>query len=104
MLGHHELVKLLAEKGNSMMTNATNLTNGMGYSPLHLACAWNQLEVVRNLIINGADIQLKTLHGEKPIDIAKRYQFEQIVEYLEWIGKENRKKFEKKQTDFFFCK
>jgi len=30
MLGHHETVKLLAEKGATMMTNGINLTNGMG--------------------------------------------------------------------------
>jgi hypothetical protein len=30
MLGHHETVKLLAEKGSTMMTNGINLTNGMG--------------------------------------------------------------------------
>jgi hypothetical protein len=30
MLGHHESVKLLAEKGTTMMTNGINLSNGMG--------------------------------------------------------------------------
>lgn len=30
MLGHHDVVKLLAEKNVAMMTNGVNLTNGMG--------------------------------------------------------------------------
>jgi hypothetical protein len=32
MLGHHEAVKLLAEKSATMMTNGINLTNGTGKS------------------------------------------------------------------------
>ena len=29
-----------------------------------------------------------TINGEKPIDIAKRYHYDEIVQYLEWIGKQ----------------
>ncbi len=58
----------------------------IGYSSLHLACVWNQLEVVKNLIATGGDIDLKTTNGEKPIDIARRYHYNELVDYLEWIG------------------
>lgn len=110
MLGHHDTVKLLAEKGSTMMTNGINLTNGMGtlkkqektntcsiykylfffrigYSCLHLACVWNQLDAVKNIIATGGDIDQKTINGERPIDIAKRYQHNELIEYLQWIGK-----------------
>ena len=39
------------------------------------------------MIAAGAEIELKTMHGEKPIDIARRYHHEQLVTYLQWIGK-----------------
>lgn len=58
-----------------------------GYSCLHLACAWNQLESVQNIIAAGGDIEMKTIHGEKPIDIAQRYHYDELVQYLQWIGK-----------------
>ncbi|CAF3918144.1 unnamed protein product [Rotaria magnacalcarata] len=90
MLGHHETVKLLAEKNVTMMTNGINLTNGMGYSSLHLACAWNQLESVKHIIAVGGDIEQKTMHGEKPIDIARRYHHSDLVDYLEWIAIRNK--------------
>ncbi|CAF3948503.1 unnamed protein product [Rotaria sp. Silwood2] len=89
MLGHHEAVKLLAERGATMMTNGINLTNGMGYSSLHLACVWNQLESVKYIISAGGDIEHKTVNGEKPIDIARRYHHNDLVDYLEWIAIRN---------------
>ncbi|CAF3242462.1 unnamed protein product [Rotaria socialis] len=90
MLGHHETVKLLAEKNATMMTNGINLANGMGYSSLHLACAWNQLESIKHIIAVGGDIEQKTIHGEKPIDIARRYHHNDLVDYLEWIAIRNK--------------
>lgn len=114
MLGHHETVKILAEKGATMLTDSTNLTNGLGnktkspnrdlffhlsdifssgYSCLHLACAWNQLESVKNIIAAGGDIEMKTINGEKAIDIAQRYHYAELVQYLQWIGKIFRKNF-----------
>jgi hypothetical protein len=36
MLGHHDTVKLLAEKGATMMTNGINLNNGMGKTNLQI--------------------------------------------------------------------
>ena len=59
----------------------------IGYSSLHLACAWNQLESVKHIIAAGGDNEQKTVNGEKPIDIARRYHHHDLVEYLEWIGK-----------------
>ena len=123
MLGHHETVKILAEKGATMMTDSTNLTNGLGkkkkpsrdfsfhlpnifssgYSCLHLACAWNQLESVKNLIAAGGDIEMKTINGEKAIDIAKRYHYDELVQYLEWIGKIFRRIFSRLFLFFFIA-
>lgn len=109
MLGHSETMKLLAERSSTMMTDAINLTNGMGkktcrrktfvdvfsfllflrgYSSLHLACVWNQIECVKHIIATGGDIELETVHGEKPVDIARRYHHDQLVDYLQWIGKD----------------
>ncbi|CAF1129865.1 unnamed protein product [Adineta ricciae] len=90
MLGHSEVVKLLAEKSTAMTTDAINLTNGAGYSCLHLACAWNQLETVKSIIIAGGDINQQTTNGEKPIDVARRYHHDELVEYLEWIATRNQ--------------
>ena len=104
MLGHHDAVKVLAEKGEKMMPNGINVSNGMGtnnhslfperrspvcigYSSLHLACVWNQVEAVRCLIALGGDIEQRTQHGERPIDIAQRYHHDELTDYLRWIGK-----------------
>ncbi|UJR29997.1 hypothetical protein I4U23_017544 [Adineta vaga] len=90
MLGHPDIVKLLAEKSTAMTTDAINLTNGAGYSCLHLACAWNQLETIKSIIAVGGDIDQETVNGEKPIDIARRYHHNELVEYLEWIAIRNK--------------
>jgi ankyrin repeat protein len=105
MLGHDETTKLLAERAATMATDAVNLTNGMGnasrsaahihdehvrvclgYSSVHLACVWNQLESVKQMIDAGGNAELTTIHGDTPMDIARRYGHEQLVAYLQWIG------------------
>ena len=40
-----------------------------GYPPLHGAAQNGQLEVVRLLLRHGADKELKTNYGKKPVDI-----------------------------------
>ncbi|CAF1325981.1 unnamed protein product [Didymodactylos carnosus] len=54
-----------------------------------MACAWGRLESVKHIVTGGADIEFTTIHGEKPIDVAKRYKHTDIVEYLEWIAVRN---------------
>ncbi|CAF0731715.1 unnamed protein product [Adineta steineri] len=90
ILNHHEIVKLLAERSTVMLTDIINLTNGTGYSCLHLACAWNQFDAIKNIVAAGGDVEQETIHGEKPIDIARRYQHNDLVEYLEWIAIRNK--------------
>lgn len=38
---------------------------------------------------NGADIQNRTAHGERPREIALRYQHPECVDFLDWAGRLN---------------
>ena len=39
-----------------------------GYTPLHYAARYGQLEVVQLLLRHGADKELKSNRGHKPVD------------------------------------
>ena len=43
---------------------------------------------MKSIIAAGGDINQQTTNGEKPIDVARRYHHDELVEYLEWIGEQ----------------
>lgn len=58
-----------------------------GYTLLHCAAAWGQLETLKTLIELEADIYATTSRGEKARDIACRYEQTECVAFLDWAGK-----------------
>ncbi|XP_062833827.1 ankyrin repeat domain-containing protein 45 isoform X3 [Anolis carolinensis] len=66
----------------------------LGYTLLHCAAAWGQLETLKTLIDLEADIYATTFRGEKARDIACRYEKMECVEFLDWAeAKQNLRNF-----------
>jgi len=59
-----------------------------GYTAAHFAAAWGQVDCLRVLANNGADMLLKNFHDETPRDIAKRYEKYPCIQYMDWAGSE----------------
>ena len=53
---------------------------------MHHAAAWGKLDVIKALVEGHADMQLRTIHGERPREIAIRYHQNAVTEFLEWAG------------------
>lgn len=52
------------------------------WTPLHYAARQNRLDLAKALILAGADPDLKDEWGRKPKDIAKEYEFEEMLAFL----------------------
>ncbi|XP_059148317.1 ankyrin repeat domain-containing protein 45-like isoform X2 [Physella acuta] len=83
-LGREEIVGLLVERGGEI-----NKTNSKGYTCLHYAAAWGRKNVLKILCDNGGDLQIRTIHNERPRDIAIRYNQEECVNFLDWAEAKN---------------
>ena len=87
-----EIIKLLLAHGAEI-----NKTDKNGQSPLHIAvdisidCTIQSggdqgdepTETIMYLLENGASLQVKDLKGKTPLDWAREYRFEKIVNLLE---------------------
>jgi ankyrin repeat protein len=61
-----------------------------GYTPLHYAAEQGHLDVVKVLISNGADCDLRDKNGETAQDKAEGLGINQIVEYFSYISLHGR--------------
>ena len=77
--GHVDVVKTLLE--NIADVNASRHT---GATALYVAAQEGHIDVVKTLLVNKADVnaRLKGLFGEKPIDVARRNNYSEIVKIL----------------------
>ncbi len=73
-----ETVKFLIQKGAN-----PNTTDKFGQSPLHLAGAIGYKRISELLLEAGAKIDLKTIRGETPLDVAQPEVKEIIASYQE---------------------
>ncbi|KAM6456884.1 ankyrin repeat domain-containing protein 45 isoform 3-T3 [Liasis olivaceus] len=65
-----------------------------GYTLLHCAAAWGQLDTLKTLVELEADIYATTFRGEKAREIANRYKQTECVEFLDWAeAKQNLRNF-----------
>jgi hypothetical protein len=88
-LAQPQLFKVI-EKGNLSDINKAikdganvNEADRFGWTPLHLAAYNGSLEIVKLLVVNGADINTKTYIGERtPLYVASLNQHQDIVDYL----------------------
>lgn len=79
ILGRAEVVRGLAKYGANI-----NQQTAQGYSPLHCAAAWGQLDVLKALVELGGDILLLNFRAEKARDIATRYNKTECADFLRW--------------------
>lgn len=80
--GHSEILELLIKaKGAQKVINDMGPNNG--YTPLHDAIWHGNTNAAKVLIDAGARTDLKNYEGDTPIELARRYQYLDIVRYLE---------------------
>lgn len=80
-MGNAEIMKMLvAHKDAQKYINDQGLNNG--YTPLHDAIWHGNTEAAKLLIDAGARLDLKTYEGDTPLDLAKRYNYQEIVRYI----------------------
>lgn len=80
--GRADVIRLLANyPGFSETLNAQGPNNG--YTPLHDAVWHGHVEAAKALIESGADTELKAFDGQTPLDLAKEYHYQEIIDLLE---------------------
>lgn len=72
-----ELVRSLMEEGID-----TNVTNGDGFTFLHMACHLGHIEIAKLLIQKGADVNKAASNGFTPLYIACRYRQIKLAKFL----------------------
>lgn len=98
--GQSEMVKMLIGAGahtNVLSASGKVCHNGSythgdvidttGYSALHLATIWGQLDCVKTLVGAGADHRLATRSQETSLQLALRYGNTACADYLSTVGK-----------------
>jgi ankyrin repeat protein len=82
--GYNEIVKVLLD--NTGLKTFQNIKNTIGDTPLHLATKKGHIDIVKQLLSYPKDvIQMynnKNLEHETPMDIAKRLNFEVIIQLI----------------------
>lgn len=56
-----------------------------GVTPGHFAAEQGHLEMLQLLFYYGADLKVEDISGEKPIDLAGKYDHPECVEFLKKI-------------------
>ena len=73
--GHLEAVQYLLEQGADRDKTASS----DGHNPLHCAAQNGHLETAKLLMVYGADLNMRTLRGQLPIDIAANEEIKQAI-------------------------
>ena len=80
--GHLQIVQYLIEK-----QNVDKDVNGCeNWTPLHMACWNDQIDIIEYLLSNGADLEAKDINGQTPLHIAAYWNQYNAVSYLVGIG------------------
>ena len=81
-MGRPEVIELLlADKRAATVLNAQGPNNG--YTPLHDAIWHGNIKAARALIKGGAKLNLTTYEQDTPLELAKRYEYFEIIKFLE---------------------
>ncbi|WP_053405383.1 ankyrin repeat domain-containing protein [Persicobacter sp. CCB-QB2] len=80
--GNPEVTRLLVQHPDAMrFINDQGLNNG--YTPLHDAIWHGNTASAKILVEAGARLDLKNYEGDTPLDLARRYQYEDIIKFIE---------------------
>lgn len=80
--GRADVIDVLSHyPGFAETLNAQGPNNG--YTPLHDAIWHGHLEAAKALINAGADTELKAYDGQTPLDLAREYHYQAIIDMLE---------------------
>ena len=71
------MIKYLIEHGADISKE-----DNFGWTPLHFACLYGNINLVKYLIDNGADINKMSILGETPLFYAFLSENENLVKYL----------------------
>jgi ankyrin repeat protein len=81
--GHCDIVKLLIEKDIACLNYGnTHGKYGRHMTPLHYAVLHGQVEVIKLLLNNNANINARTTNGTTPLDLAKKSKNKEIIKLL----------------------
>jgi ankyrin repeat protein len=73
-----EIALLLIERGADIRLTARQDQ----YCPIHAACGFGNIEVLRALVEKGADLEIRMSDGKTPLILASNYGHQEIAEYL----------------------
>ncbi len=99
--GHLSLVRLLLEKGLNPNIAANN---PFKVTPLHSACAISNIDIVELLIIYGADVNARQMHGVTPLHSAAYNGQLNLSKFLIGNGADFNAKMDNGQTPLFVAK
>ena len=74
-----------------------------GYTGLHIAGAWGQLETLKALVAGGANPSLVNVRRETACNIAERYGKKDCVDYLQSAGMQVRYFLISIPEQYYFC-
>ncbi|XP_074078149.1 ankyrin repeat domain-containing protein 45 isoform X2 [Macrotis lagotis] len=81
MAGQNEALSILAKNGVNL-----NEKTARGYTLLHCAAAWGQLETLKTLVDLEVDMEALNFRNETARDVALRYSQMECVDYLDFAG------------------
>uniref|UniRef100_A0A0A9W4Q1 Ankyrin-3 n=3 Tax=Lygus hesperus TaxID=30085 RepID=A0A0A9W4Q1_LYGHE len=67
--GYEEISDLLITHGADINMPCNTVLGG-NYTPLHLACSYGHIGIVKRILKRGADLEVKTLEGKTPVHAA----------------------------------
>jgi len=81
-LNHYDMAQYLISKGASV-----DLVSGPEeWTTLHLAISHKSIKMIKLLLDNGADIEIKNIYGKTPYDFALESNEKYIIECVESYG------------------
>nr|XP_047127879.1 protein VAPYRIN-like [Hydra vulgaris] len=72
-----QLWRLLSRKDSD-----PNHVDGFGLQPIHYACMYGELDIIKILLQHSVDVNAKTLTGENALDIAVKEGNFEVAQYL----------------------